>query len=216
MKAVIFDMDGVISDTQHIYSAAESKVMEEYGIYVDPEEMARRFSGVSDVDQFGQLFREVGQSMPPIEEIVQKRNALMAGAHIKVVPGASEIIKMLHDRMIPMAVASGSALDYIDFVLEELALRPLFSAIASGNEVANGKPAPDVFLLAAKRLRVAPSDCVVIEDGLHGMMGAKAAGMFCVGLLTHVTENESPADVNVHNLTDLTLEILGISAPEKM
>jgi len=87
-----------------------------------------------------------------------------------------------------------------------LKIRSKFDAIASTEEVGKGKPAPDVFLLAAKRIGVSPEDCVVIEDGLAGMIGAKRAGMKCIALVPEGSNADYPVDIIVHSLKDLTIE----------
>lgn len=133
----------------------------------------------------------------------QKMYALLEG-NIQPMPGAVELIQELKQQGIKIGVASGSYLQFIGLVLGKLNLGTVFDAIASGEEVKNIKPAPDVFLLAAQRLGVQPEHCVVIEDAVSGMTGAKRAGMKCVGLV----ENSSkiyPADVLVSQLDEVSV-----------
>jgi HAD superfamily hydrolase (TIGR01509 family) len=111
---------------------------------------------------------------------------------------------MLHGKK-PLAVASASELATIDLILGKLSLRDRFDAIASTEEVSRGKPAPDVFLLAAKRLGVAPEHCIVIEDAISGMTGAKAAGMRVIALWNH-EPRELPADLVAKDLRDVPSE----------
>ena len=185
MDAVIFDMDGVISDTQRLHAQVESDVLARRGVALSPGEITRRFAGSTDHDLFDTVF---GRALPPDElaEVVREKWAMIdavAPGGIVAMEGAVELIRLLHARGVPLAVASGSPPSFIARVLAELGVADAFSAVASGDEVPRGKPAPDVFLLAAERLGVPPERCVVIEDAVAGMRGAIAAGMRVVALL---------------------------------
>jgi HAD superfamily hydrolase (TIGR01509 family) len=211
MKAVIFDMDGVISDTQVLHAHNESELLKEYGIDMRPEEISRRYAGVPDEVQFPEIFKEAGKELLDLSGFIRRKWDNMFDfptEDIRPIPGALELIDLLYEKKIPLAVASGSPMNFIEHVLGSLNRREKFSVLVSGDEVTNGKPAPDIFLLAAKRLGVAPEECVVIEDGLSGMQGAKAAGMKCVALLTNVRSEESPADIKVTDLQELSIENL--------
>ena len=120
------------------------------------------------------------------------------------IPGTLACIKQLHSR-IPLAVASASRLPVIDLVLSTLKIKDKFTALTSSREVKNGKPAPDVFLLAAQRLNASPSTCVVVEDGISGMLGARAAGMRCIALVSD-DNTDYPADLIVRDLREVQLE----------
>lgn len=208
IRAVIFDMDGVISDTQTIYSEVESGVLARYGIAISPDEITKKYAGVSDHQMFGELL-DNSETGVNIEAVVQEtRNAMEARlqyAPILPIGGTQELVYAFHGEGIKLAVASSSRLRFIDRVLTELGLKNKFHAVASGEEVARGKPAPDIFLLAASRLGSAASECVVIEDGISGMIGAKSAGMKCIGLVGD-TEGDYPVDMLVKDLRDITLE----------
>jgi HAD superfamily hydrolase (TIGR01509 family) len=125
---------------------------------------------------------------------------------------ALELIALLGARGVPIAVASSSPMSFIDQVLSELGVSDAFAARATGEEVPRGKPAPDVFLLAARRLGVAPERCTVIEDAVAGMTAARAAGMRCVALL-HDPTRPLPADLAVRSLREAVTDperILGL------
>lgn len=211
MKAVIFDMDGVISDTQTLYSNTESAIVARYGIQIAPEEISRRFSGMSDEQEFTEIFSEAGKERPAIAQIAKQRREILFAVpqrEIRPMPGSLELIQVLSNQKIPLAVASGSSLEFIRHVLNALDVSHYFSVLTSNDEVENGKPAPDIFLLAAKRLGMKSADCVVIEDGKSGMIAAHKAGMKCVGLLTHVSEEGSPSELKVRDLRELSVEQL--------
>ncbi|MBI3626694.1 HAD family phosphatase [Candidatus Uhrbacteria bacterium] len=205
-KSIIFDMDGVISDTQDLHAKAIATVLKADSIHITPDDVTRRFAGMPVAELFITLFREAKKSCDSIDAEVAKYSRLVTistHGHIKAVPGTLEFIAKLYKKNIPMAVASSSGRAYINMVLSELNIKKFFKAIASGQDVSNGKPAPDIFLLAAQRLDAKPQDCIVIEDGINGMIGAKQAGMFCVGLARWEAPENCPADVVVDDLNKL-------------
>lgn len=211
IEAVIFDMDGVISDTQTICSNVESNLLMCHGIHITPAEITRRFSGRVSREFFAELFSEAGKSTEGLAELIEERRQKVfdaAKGHIQPIPGALELIDSLHSQGIPLAVASSSRLKFVNMVLGELKILHLFKVITSGEEVTRSKPEPDVFLLAAKRLGVQPEKCIVIEDGLSGMVAAKAAGMKCIGLVSENDDRKFPADYLFSSLSDIKIEFI--------
>jgi beta-phosphoglucomutase-like phosphatase (HAD superfamily) len=208
MEALIYDFDGTIVDSQGIHAEIESKMLAGYGISITPEEISRRFSGVSFRDLFQAVFSEVGRTSPYNEEISNRKMGLFIERvdEIKCIEGTIACIEEQY-RYIPLAIASATRPEVIELILNKLKIRDRFKTVASSREVKNGKPAPDVFLLAAKRLGVRPSTCVVIEDGISGMIGAKAAGMRCVGLVQDFTR-EYPADFVTDDLRKVPFDRL--------
>jgi HAD superfamily hydrolase (TIGR01509 family) len=217
MKAVIFDMDGVIADTQVVHATVESNLLREYGISLTPAEITRQYAGVNDNEFWPDVFTKAGKPAVDPRTLTARKWEIMYSIDsgtINPMPGSLELINELFAGHVPLAVASSSPKRFIELVVDTLAVREKFSTLVSGDDVEHGKPAPDIFLLAAKQIGINATECVVIEDGLSGMVATKRAGMRCVGLLTHVSESESPADVNVHDLRDLALEMLGIADPK--
>lgn len=208
ITAVIFDMDGVLSDTQQLHAELESAVLVDYGLALSPEEITKKYAGVSSSIMFAEIFSKAGVSADPVEAAQKKWFAL--GKEIKKgfgpVAGAPELLQRLKESGLLLGVASASPLDFVELVLGTLDMRKYFQAVTSTREVAYGKPAPDVFLLAAKRLGVAPEECVVIEDAISGMLGARSAGMKCIGLVEDVTHEEYPADWLVRSLHEVTTD----------
>lgn len=205
IQAVIFDMDGVISDTQSVCSSVESRLVSEYGINLSPDEITKKYSGISSKALFPDIFQTAGVVMPDLDVLMQERRKRIDGAvrgQVKAIPGTIEFIKCLKSRSVPMAVASGSHPEFIELVLTELNVKQDFNAICSSYEVENGKPDPELFLLAAKRLCIDPAHCLVIEDGVSGMLAAKRAGMYCVGLVKNEGEHEDLVDLAVKNLEE--------------
>lgn len=180
----IFDMDGVIADTQHIHARVEAKTLASYGLMIDPAEISRRFSGVSNKDMFATLFAERNLPSPHSPEVSDRIFAefCKCAPEFRGIGGTITRIRELHGR-IPLAVASATRPQGIELILRTIGVYEHFTAITSSREVARGKPAPDVFLLAAEKIGIQPKNCVVIEDGVAGMRAAKAAGMRCIALV---------------------------------
>lgn len=209
MKAVIFDMDGVVSDTQGFQSEAESKLLEKFGIHISPDEITAKYAGVSDREWLKLMFDQAGQTVD-IDKIVKEKREMVfeiATGHIQPIEGSQTLLNMLKEKGFPLAIASASAKPFINLVIKELGLENVFEVLVSADETAKGKPAPDIFLLAAEKLGVRPQDCVVIEDGIKGMEAAKNAGMKCLGLVKD-KNGDYPADILVNSLAEVTLDFL--------
>ncbi len=128
---------------------------------------------------------------------------------IPPMPGAQDLIKLLKKNGIPIGVASSAEPQYIELVLTGLQLKPLFNAITASVEVLHGKPAPDIFLKAAKKLGMEPANCIVIEDARSGTLAAKAAGMKCIGLrYPQNNQDLSAATMIVKTLKEVDLKLL--------
>jgi HAD superfamily hydrolase (TIGR01509 family) len=205
VRAVIFDMDGVISDTQRLHAEGESRMLVDWGVHLSADEITERFAGLADHDFFPAA---LGRALPAEEmaALVERKWANLArDAPGRIVPmeGSVELIRLLGARGLPIAVASSSPMTFIHQVLDELGVADAFAARATGEEVPAGKPAPDVFLLAAQRLGVEPSACLVIEDAPAGVAAARAAGMRCIGLAPDGGSRLDAATVVVRSLREV-------------
>ncbi|MDP3964016.1 MAG: HAD family phosphatase [bacterium] len=208
ITTVIFDMDGVISDTQSAHSRIEQDILGEYGIRMDAAEITRRFAGVTGREMFPKIFSEYGVELPDIEGVLQdkwRRMQQVAAEGISEIPGVASLIRDLHANRFRLGVASGSRLAFIELVLSALNLADYFHAVSSSQEVERGKPDPAIFLLAAKKLGAKPGECLVIEDAESGMLAAKGAGMKCVGLVLD-RQRSYPADMVIENFGELSVE----------
>jgi len=183
MVGIIFDCDGVLADNEKQSCASWLPVLERRGLKVSIEDI-EPFIGKSDAALI-ESFKQRG--VPNLDnnallEREQEYFALVRGT-LKSFPGQMACLQALKRERFPMAVASSGRHEKIDFTLGEVGLTGFFDAISSSTEVANGKPAPDVFLLAATRLGISPAECWVIEDSLAGVHGARAAGMTAIGFV---------------------------------
>lgn len=209
IEAVIFDMDGVISDTEHVQATAESEILNAKGIALTPEQVTAQYAGIPDKSIFEMLLKKYDLPLDKLRNMVDEKWHIVfekTSNGIVAMPGAIELIGQCRGAGVKTAVASSSTVEFIQFVLTQLKIRDKFDAIASGDEVLRGKPNPDIFILVAKKLGVKPQNCVVIEDGLSGMIGAKKAGMKAVGLVS--CYGNYPADLTVTSLKQLSVDKL--------
>jgi len=179
--AVVFDMDGVIADSEPVYYDAINVVLAPIGKRMTPE-LQRAVMGHGVAETWDVLQRELGLG-GPLDALVQAYDRELCRQLALVdetLPGVRELIAALRERRLPVALASSSWPGWIDALLVGTRLAGAFDALVSAKEVAHGKPAPDIYLLAAERLGVAPERCVAIEDTPTGIAAAKAAGMLAV------------------------------------
>ncbi len=183
-QAVLFDLDGVLADSEPIHLAAEQAMLTHYG--ADLSHAAKQqFVGLSNAEIMRGLIDLFGLDADPDELATIKADyQRRLIPQLKGFAATTELVDRLRATGVPIAVASGSTRENIDASLAAIGLLDAFDVRVSAEEVARGKPAPDVFLEAARRLGVPPGGCVVIEDALPGVLAARAAGMGCVVIPT--------------------------------
>ena len=208
IEAVVFDLDGLLIETEEIWDEVrEALVRERGGRWTDSAQ--RDMMGMSSTEWSTYLHDTAGLEEPPEElnRLVVERMAERYREHLPLLPGAVEAVERLAARW-PLAVASSSNRSLIDLVLELSGLAPRFRATVSSEEVAHGKPAPDVYLEAARRLAVAPERCAAVEDSESGIRAAKAAGMRVVAIPNRSFPPANAvlgsADVVLRSLVELT------------
>lgn len=209
VQGLIFDMDGVLIDSEPLHLLAYQELLASWSIAYT-EQDNRELLGRKELDCAKILIKRYNLEVPA-EKLVQKKEAIverLLKAQSSEQPGVSSALSAAKNLGLPMAVASSATLATINLVVDTLSIRSFFNALASGEEVEHGKPAPDVFLLAAQRLRVEPSRCLVIEDTFNGVLAAKAAGMQCIAVPCEATRHQdhSQADAMLSSLTELKLE----------
>ena len=181
-EAVIFDLDGVLIDSEQAWAETRRElVLERGGRW--PDHAQRDMMGMSSVEWSRYIQDELGVDMPPpqISAEVVRRLALLYRERLPLMPGAHDAVERLAARW-PLALASSSNRELIDLVLEVAHLAHYFRATVSSEEVARGKPAPDVYLEAARSLETEPSRCAAIEDSHNGILSAAAAGMRVIAI----------------------------------
>ncbi|AYW49876.1 haloacid dehalogenase [Tetragenococcus halophilus] len=183
MNTFIFDMDGVIVDSEYTYFKSKTDILHEEGHDVS-DSYHYQFMGTTPVfmwqgmkDEF-HLPKAVNEY---IMEMNQRREEIIQKDGVQLIANVKDLIKRLYQAGFKLGVASASRKEEIVYNLQELGLDAYFSQAVSAEEVAHSKPEPDVFLHTADLLGAVPDDCVVIEDTRNGSRAAKAAGMYCIG-----------------------------------
>jgi len=213
IEAVVFDLDGVLIQSEEVWDAVRERyVRDRRGRY--DEVVQRAMMGMSAPEWTRYLHEEAGVREDP-EEINREVVALMLEAYrseLPLLPGAVDAVRRAADAF-PLGLASSSNREIFEAVLELAGLTDCFRATVSSEEVARGKPAPDVYLEAARRLGVAPESCTAIEDSHAGIRSAKSAAMRVVAIpnASYPPDDEALAlaDAVVPSLAELTADLLG-------
>ena len=182
IEAVVFDLDGVIVDSEHVWDEVRQRLAEERGGRWH-DQASRDMMGMSSVEWSRYMHDVIGLAEPPEEinaEVVRRLEAVYR-EELPLLDGAVEAVEALAARW-PLGLASSSNRELIDLVLRVSGLERWFAATVSSEEVPRGKPAPDVYLEAARRLGVAPERCAAVEDSENGILSAEAAGMRVVAI----------------------------------
>jgi HAD superfamily hydrolase (TIGR01509 family) len=182
-RAVIFDMDGVLLNSEPYYYKYLNSRFEKLGLHVTDEEY-NGFVGLPSRKVWSYLENTRGVNLR-IEELMRHEeeqvNDIFNQAQLEPVQGVTNLLESLHSINVAMSVASSSYKSTIELIIDRLGFNGYFKFLLSGTEVSNGKPHPDIFLKSAILLDVLPKDCIVIEDSTNGILGAKGAGMMCIG-----------------------------------
>ncbi|KUG08839.1 HAD family hydrolase [Solirubrum puertoriconensis] len=209
IRTVIFDMDGVLVDTEPLHHEAFFRHYAELGIQVSDEEYAT-FLGLSTRNVYQRLKQEFGLD-GDIDELMKRKRELFAVAfdeseELDLLPGARELILDLRQAGVPLQLASSAGKDTINRVFRRFGLYPLFDNLVSGEDFPRSKPDPAIFLRAAELAGVPPQECLVIEDSHNGVTAAKAAGMYCIGYRSEHSEGQDlhHADQVVSHLGQLS------------
>jgi HAD superfamily hydrolase (TIGR01509 family) len=211
LRGVIFDMDGVVVDSEPLSMATIAEVIGEHGGHADAALLAG-LTGVALAEAIEVAAAHSGRALDTaaLHRSYQQRYLPRLRARAVPTPGLARLITGLRAAGVPAGLASSSSLAEIDVVVRALRLGPALSAVASADEVARPKPAPDVYRLAIKRLGTGPDGVVAIEDSATGAAAANAAGLLCVGVRTAATQGHDlkEAALIVNSLEELDLGIL--------
>ena len=213
IQTVIFDMDGVIVDTEPVHHYAYNQHFKQLNIEVSPE-MYASFTGNSTKNTYEKLIAnfEITESIPDLVEA--KRNlfndAFDSKEDLYLIDGVEDLIKELHSNGMQLILASSSANVTIDRVFTRFELHKCFTHLVSGEDFPNSKPHPAIFEHAAKLSGNSVEHCIVIEDSTNGILAAKAAGIYCVGYDSFNTklQDYSKADLVIKDFSELNFELI--------
>jgi HAD superfamily hydrolase (TIGR01509 family) len=212
LEAVFFDQDGVLIDSEGAWDGARRAVVAANGGRWKPE-ATRAMMGMSSPEWSRYVHDELGVALPPEEISARVVERLLAGYEheLPLLPGAVDAVKRVAARW-PVGLASSANREVIDTVLAASGLAGTFGATVSGEEVAHGKPAPDIYLEAARRLGVDPAHSAAVEDSTNGLRAAHAAGMKVVAL----PNREFPPSADALGLACIVLESLEELSPARL
>ena len=212
-KAVLFDMDGVLINTEPLHFRMWKEVFRNRGVEIDYEGYKDCIGATEEFlrelifKNYGADFREDKKLK---EEAMAVKKRLIAEEGFPKMPGGEEMLKNLHEAGFLLAIASSSSVSFIELAMDYIGVRQYFHVINSGENVAHSKPAPDIYLDTARRLGTAPGECIVLEDSENGSIAATSAGMVCVGLDNPDSgkQNLERARVVIRELREFTPELI--------
>ena len=208
LQCIIFDMDGVIIDSEEIHKKAYYETFISIGVDVS-DQLYKTLTGSSTINAFQKLVSHFNLDLNPEELVLIKRekyvNFFENDPTIHLVKGVEEFIKHSFNKGYTLILASSSAMVNIDRVFNRFNLNSYFTAKISGADLKASKPHPEIFINAAKAARVSPTECFVIEDSTNGIMAAKAAGIYCIGYDSKHSKNQdySQADLVIQDFNEV-------------
>jgi sugar-phosphatase len=214
IRAVIFDMDGLLIDTEPIWRQAEMEVFRRVGLELT-EEQCLETMGVRIADVVRLWYSRHPWTGSSCEEVTRQiEQSVIEHVMAEGVPkaGVCEAMAMIHEAGLPIAIASSSSVTMIDAVVRRLGLEQYVQVTCTGEDEPEGKPHPGVYLSAARRLGVPPEECLALEDSPNGVLSARAAGMYCIAIPDPFLAGDprfEQADHQLDSLEQLTPELLG-------
>ncbi len=209
IKAVIFDMDGVILDSEPIHYQVEKAIMNDNGLEFQFEDHTK-YVGQTTRDLWDDLCSKY--QLPKAESLadLDEKHYLdeLKSGRIEPISGVKELIISLYEQGYKLIIASSAVRGNIEVVMNEFDLNKYFQGYVSGQDVLKTKPNPDIFLKAAEKIGVSPEHCLVVEDAKHGVAAAKSAGMTCIGFqnLNSGNQDLSEADVIVDKIEEIKIK----------
>ena len=207
--AVIFDMDGVIIDSEPIHSRVKMDTFAHFGLEFAEADL-ERYMGRTSKAIFSDVLAASGRVDIKLSDIVAYKHQhyleILRDGGIKPIAGTVELIQSLYESGIPLALASSSHDVVIDIVLEKFGISDCFSSVLSGGNLPASKPDPAIYRISAERLEIPPALCTVVEDTKNGVLAAKGAGMYCIGYRNPHSGSQdlSKADRIIEAMTELS------------
>ncbi len=192
LRAVVFDLDGILANTEDLYEQAGETVLARRGKTYDAE-LREQIMGRPVVDAI-KIMIDCHSLTDSIDDLIQECADMLVqliASSLAPMPGAVSLINDLHSAGIPIAVATSATAEYADNVLTQLKLKPFFQFILTSADIQRGKPDPEIYLLAASRLGILPTQMMVLEDSANGCRAAVAAGAYTVAVPNRHTKNHN-------------------------
>lgn len=200
LKLVIFDMDGVIIDSEPIHFAVEKNLFDDLGLTISQQEH-QSFIGTTGEAMWSHIKSKyrLEHSVAELVNLSGKRYLDYISSYKKniLLPGVIDLLEDLYRNKVQLILASSSSKEHIEFILQRFKLKRYFKTVVSGDAVNRSKPAPDIFLYAADQLKVMPEECIVIEDSKNGVSAAKSAGMRCIGFKNPNSGNQDLTEADI-------------------
>ena len=190
MKALIFDMDGLMIDSERLYFQAEREMALGLGKKVKDKTLWNMM-GRSPRESL-EVFKKELQLTEDVETLLEKRNDLMRQKlqlDLQSMPGLHYIINTFHGRF-KLAVCTGAHSEFLNITVDQLGIRKRFSVLQSSDEIKNGKPNPEIYLTTCRRLQLNPSECIVLEDSSHGCRAGQRAGCYVIAVPSEYTRTQ--------------------------
>lgn len=213
IKAILFDMNGVIIDDEHIHEKAFHDTVKGFGIDLSHENYLECCAGRIDEVGYEKIAKKHGKQLP-IEKLLRKKSEVYLNlfpTHKKAYDGVVDLIKKLSQNF-QLALTSSSSRVEVDLVLKEFDIAQYFEVTISADDVSRGKPDPEPYLTTVEKIDKKPSECVVVEDSASGVRSAKQAGCWCIGVTTtHEKKKLLEADIVVDSFEKISEEITKIN-----
>lgn len=210
-KAILFDMDGVLIESEFLMRASAIQALADYGITAQHEDFLE-FTGMGEDRFVGGVAEKYGHTyVKPMKELAYDYYGQRVKAEAHIPNGVKEMLQTLHSKGLVLAVCSAADLRKVRYNIQAIGVdESIFTALVTGSDVARKKPFPDIYLEGARRVGIAPEDCLVVEDAISGIQAAHAAGMEAVGVPTTFSKDALKEKVNpeyilneIKELTDL-------------
>lgn len=209
MKAIIFDMDGLMIDSERLYRQAQQDIAGQFN-QVMTEETRMKMMGRKPIESLRLFVKELNIPMDPAELLEIRNNVMREKLKNELVPmpGLTHIIDTFHGKL-KLAICTGAQAEFLDIVVDKLKIRDKFSVLQNSDDIEKGKPDPEMYLKTCKRLDLNPGECIVLEDSLNGVLAGKGAGCYVIAVPSEYTksQNFAAADFIADSLFDAAKHI---------
>lgn len=212
-KAILFDMDGVLIESEWLMRASAIQALADYGIEAQHEDFLE-FTGMGEDRFIGGVAEKHGHTyVTAMKDLAYDYYGQRVMAEAQIPQGVGEMLRTLHDKGIVLAVCSAADLRKVRYNIQTIGVdERIFAALVTGSDVERKKPFPDIYLEGARRIGVAPENCLVVEDAISGIQAAHAAGMDAVGVPTTFSKEELQTQVNPEHILNEIKELTDLFA----